>query len=127
MMGYAKHKSMSIFVLDPQGEFARDMKDESSVNKVLKEKLSRNVEVFDLHRLVLTGWNLLKRVLINSGFFEKLGIYHETNRMQAADQIEIILRARTRGRQASLTQKIPPYNAHTREAFDRVWNAFQTD
>lgn len=127
MMGYAKHESMSIFVLDPQGEFSRDMKNKSNINKVLKEKLSRNVEVFDLHRLVLTGWPLLKRVLINSGFFERLGIYHETNRMQAADQVEVILRSRARGRQASLTQEIPPYNAHTRESFDRVWNALQTD
>jgi len=127
MMGYSRHKDMSIFVLDPQGEFSKDMKNETIIKKILQEKLSRNVEVFDLHRLVLTGWELLKKVLINSGFFERLGIYHETNRMQAADQIEVILSSRMRRGETSPVQPIPPYNAYTREAFDRVWNALQTD
>jgi len=127
MLGYAQHKEMSIFVLDPQGEFSRDAKGETPIKKILTEKLNRNVEVYDLHNLVLTGGDLFKKILVNSGFFERLGIYHETNRMQAADQIERILSSRARGRQASLAQPVAPFNAHTREAFNRVWEALQTD
>ena len=127
MLGYARHKEMSIFVLDPQGEFSKDMKTESKIKEVLTEKLNKNVEVFDLHKLVLTGWPLLKKVLVNSGFFERIGIYHETNRIQAADQIERILSSRRRRGQKSLNQPIPPHKAHTREAFNRVWEALQTD
>ncbi len=123
MMGYARHKSMSIFVLDPQGEFSKDLRNESSIRNVLENKLSRKTEVYDLHNLVLTGMDLFKRVLFNSGFFEGLGIYHENNRHQAADQVESILR----GSQGTLDQKIAPFNAYTRQAFNRVWNALQTE
>jgi len=122
MMAYARHRAMSIFVLDPQGEFSKDLKGETSTKKVLGDKLSRNIEVYDLHNLVLTGFDLFKRILVNSGIFESLGIYHENNRIQAANQIEVILRAR-----GSLDPEIAPYDAYTRQAFDRVWNALQTD
>jgi hypothetical protein len=122
MMAYARHKSMSVFVLDPQGEFSKDLKNETSIKSILENTLSRKTEVYDLYNLVLTGFDLFKRVLVNSGFFEKLGIYYETNRQQAADQVESILRAR-----GTLDSSIAPYDAHTREAFNRVWNAFQTD
>jgi len=122
MMAYARHKSMSIFILDPQGEFSKDLRNETSIKKVLEKDLSRKTQVYDLHNLVLTGFDLFKRILLNSGFFESLGIYYETNRQQAADQVEAILRAR-----GTLEPSIPPFNAHTREAFNRVWNALQTD
>jgi hypothetical protein len=122
MTAYARHQAMSIFVLDPQGEFSKDFKGETPIKKVLEDKLSRNIEVYDLYNLVLTGFDLFKRILVNSGILESLGIYHETNRMQAANQIEGILRAR-----AALDQEIAPYDAYTRGAFDRVWNALQTD
>jgi len=124
MLGYARHKEMSIFVLDPQGEFARDVKRYGPIKKILKN-LDRKVEVYDLHNLVLTGWDLFKRILVNSGFFERLGIYYETNKMQAANEVERALRS-TRA-QTSLTgqssRQIPPYKAYERTAFERVWNA----
>lgn len=129
MLGYAKHKEMSIFVLDPQGEFARDARGDTIIKKILIEKLNRKIEVYDLHNLVLTGWDLFKKILVNSGFFEKLGIYHETNKMQAADEVERALRSSRA--QTSLTgevgRQIPPYKAYEREAFDRVWEALGND
>jgi energy-coupling factor transporter ATP-binding protein EcfA2 len=127
MTAYAKHKAMSIFILDPQGEFSRDLREESALKNVLQEKLSRTVQIYDLHNLVLTGDELFKRILINSKFFERLGIYHEDNKLRAADEIESILKARTKGGQTQLEQKIPPYKAYTRGAFDRIWNALGTD
>jgi len=122
MMGYARHRQMSIFILDPQGEFSKNLKEESESTKILREKLDRKVEVFDLHNLVLTGSRLLKQVLVNSGFLEQLGIYQDTNRWQAADQIDLILSQRGR-----LLQEITPWNAHKREAFDRVWAQLQDE
>jgi len=123
MMAYARHPQMSIFVLDPQGEFSKDLTTQTPIKSILQNKLQRNIEVHDLHNLVLTGYDLFKKILINSGFFESLGIYHETNRHQAADQIESILK----GSRGTLDQNIPPYNAHERYAFNRVWTALQTD
>jgi hypothetical protein len=124
---YARHKKMAIFVLDPQGEFARDLRGETPLNKVLQEKLARTVHIYDLHNLILTGYNLFKRILVNSDFLTRLGIFHETNRMQAANEIESILVARQRRGQASLEESIPPYRAHTRNAFNRIWQALETD
>lgn len=122
MMAYARHKNMSIFVLDPQGEFSKDLKNETSIKKILEDKINSNVQVYDLYNLVLTGYPLFKRILVNSGFFEGIGIYHETNRMQAANQVEAILRAR-----GTLNSILAPYDVYTRQAFNRVWNALQTD
>jgi hypothetical protein len=122
MTAYARHPNMSIFVLDPQGEFSKDLRTQTPIKKILENKLHRKTQVYDLHNLVLTGFDLFKKILVNSGFFESLGIYYETNRHQAADQIESILRAR-----GTLEHEIAPFNAHTREAFNRVWRALQTE
>jgi ABC-type oligopeptide transport system ATPase subunit len=127
MTAYSRHKSMSIFVLDPQGEFSRDLKGVTPLKEVLTKRLSRNLQIYDLHNLVLTGDELYKKVLINSTFFEKLGIYHEDNRKQAANVIEDILKARPVGGQAVLGDAIPPYEAYNRYAFDRIWQALGND
>jgi len=81
--------------------------------------------------------NSLKRILVNSGFFESLGIYHETNKMQAANEVQRALRGvrRRPTPQASLTSsssssasgEIPPFKAYKRESFDRVWTALGDD
>jgi hypothetical protein len=123
MLAYARHKSMSIFVLDPQGEFSKDLRDATPIKNTLEKTLSRKTMVYDLHTLVLTGFDLFKKILANSGFFEKLKIFHENNRERAANQIEAILR----GGHGTLDSEIPPYNAYERQAFNRVWNALQTD
>src|SRR2546422_3805838 len=78
MLGYARNPQLSIFVLDPQGEFAR-LRDEPLVASVLKDKLRKEVKIYDLHTLVLTGNSLFKRVLTLSGFFDRLGIFADEN------------------------------------------------
>jgi energy-coupling factor transporter ATP-binding protein EcfA2 len=136
MMGYAKHPSMSIFVLDPQGEFASDLTDASPLRKVLVEKLGRNVEIYDLHNLVLTDKELFKRILANSGFFEELGIIMDANRYRAANEVLKALQPRRRAAKkgslssfginaepSSSSGSISLHQAHTREAFDRAWDA----
>ena len=125
MTAYSKHEQMGIFVLDPQGEFAKDFRENSELKSTLCDKMSRSVQVYDLHNLVLTGDDLFKRILINSGFLSSLGIYLETNKMQAANEIMAILKAR--GAYALLGSSIPPFQAYTRQAFDRVWATLQTD
>lgn len=56
--------------------------------------MARQVQVYDLHNLVLTGDDLFKRILISSPFLNSLGIYMDTNKMQAANEIESILKAK---------------------------------
>ncbi|MDN7024112.1 DUF87 domain-containing protein [Methanoculleus sp. FWC-SCC1] len=136
MMGYAKHPSMSIFVLDPQGEFASDLTAESPLRRVMVEKLGRNVEIYDLHNLVLTDKDLFKKILANSGFFEELGIIMDANRNRAANEVVKALQPKKRSAKkgglssfgidpesSASSSGIALHHAHTREAFDRVWDA----
>jgi hypothetical protein len=125
MTAYSKHSQMGIFVLDPQGEFSKDFKENSSLKTTLCNQMCRQVQVYSLHNLVLTGDDLFKKILVNSDFLYKLGIYLETNRMQAANEIEAILKAK--GGYALLGPSIPPFQAYTREAFNRVWEGLKTD
>jgi len=136
VMGYAKHPSMSIFILDPQGEFAGDLAEASPLRKILVERLGRNVEIYDLHNLVLDDKELFKRILANSGFFEELGIIMDTNRYRAANEVLKALQPKKRSAKkgglssfgidaesSSPSGSTPLHQAHTREAFDRVWDA----
>ncbi|MEX2757421.1 MAG: DUF87 domain-containing protein, partial [Candidatus Sigynarchaeota archaeon] len=133
MLGYARHPKMSIFILDPQGEFARDMKQFPEIKTLLEQKFHKEVKVYNLHNLVLTGWDLFKKILVNSGFLQSLGIYLETNRVQAANALVKALNPYPQkqaptlippaaARQAS-TQKIKTWDAYKDIAFDRVWAA----
>lgn len=119
MTAYSKNKHMSIFVLDPQGEFSKDFRTDSSLRQSLEQRFGRIVHVYDLHNLILTGYDLFKKVLINSELLERLGIIHEDNRYRAANEIESILKRK------GLEKDIPPYYAHERSAFNRVWQALQ--
>lgn len=109
-IGYAKNDSLSLFILDPQGEFSKEFRGESEFKKAL-EKLHRAAEVYDLHNLILTGHGLLKKVLMMSGFFDGLQIFKEDNKMRAANVVMKILNG----------HKITPWKAYERKAFDVVW------
>ncbi|MBI2075690.1 MAG: ATP-binding protein [Candidatus Aenigmarchaeota archaeon] len=127
MLGYARHPSMSMFIIDPQGEFAKEIKRDTKLKGILEKKLHREVKIYDLHNLVMTGWELFKKTLVNSEFFDKLTIWEEI-KPRAAEVVVNILRAKMGG-QAQLGQhtEIPPYKAFEQAAFDRVWNALSRD
>ena len=125
MLGYAKHENMSIFVLDPQGQFSKEFK-RDKLKKIIDQKLSRNVEVIGLHNMILSGYDLFKRILITSNFLRRrCQIIHEDNQMRAADQIVNILEGRISGqaRLDQITTKVKPWDAYKKESFDRVWNS----
>ena len=124
MLAYAKHKNMSIFVLDPQGQFSKEFKKEK-MKKVLENKLSRQVEIISLHNLVLSGYPLFKEILISSGFLmRRCNIIHEDNQTRAANQIETILKGRI---STYSMKKFKPWEIYKREAFEAVWDALSTN
>jgi len=128
MSAYAKHEEMSILILDPQGEFAVDFRSQTQLKAIIHEKLGRDVQVYDLHNLVLTGgYELFKKILMNTKFLDKLGIFHEDNKVRAADEIESILLGRSRGNTGFDRSKLKPWEIYTKAAFDRVWLALETD
>ena len=85
IMGYAAHQSMSILVLDPQGEFSALSADKSVCRKGSK----RTVEVFGLHNVALVdsrSFDLFKKILKASDFFDGLGIFNAENKDRAANE-----------------------------------------
>lgn len=129
MLGYSQHKNISIFVLDPQGQFSKEFRKEE-IKKFLSEKLSREIEIISLHNMVLSGYPLFKKILITSGFLRRrCTIIHPDNQMRAAEQIVSILEGRIRGqiRIGQTTNEIKPWDAHKRESFDKVWDTLLND
>jgi hypothetical protein len=125
LLAYAKHRQLTIFVLDPQGEFAK-LKDE---HPMLGTLLMKKIKVYNLHNLILTSNELFKKILVMSGFLERIGIYHEDNKARAAAQIDLILRGKINGtritknweQNGSKTNiKQSPNKWYRRETFDAI-------
>lgn len=92
-MAYSKHKDMSIFVLDPQGEFAKDCKGQGyngTFKLPLKDLLQKNgkeVLVYSIKDLVLDTYDILMEILMQSSFFDKLTITHPSKKEIAINEI----------------------------------------
>ncbi|MHA1250775.1 MAG: ATP-binding protein [Candidatus Helarchaeota archaeon] len=76
MLGYARHKEMTIFVLDPQGDFTKDFRQNPQIKKI-SEKLGREVKIFHISNLVLDDSNLFVKILARSKFWEGLVRSHD--------------------------------------------------
>ena len=124
MLGYSKNPQMTIFVLDPQGEFAR-LQAEPPVAEALKSKLRKEVRIYDLQNLVLSGNELFNRILKLSGFYDRLDIFHDDNKERASDQIDLVLRGRIGG--LGSAGPVKPWDFHKRETFNSVYAALLRD
>ena len=119
LLGYARHPEMAIFVIDPQGEFARDARGLLSLggfllnmNSVLRS-LGKEVRVVGIQELVLDRWELFAEILYESPFFEQLTIPRGENRRLAADTLV------DRLRRANVTLS----SLYDRRSFDSAWQS----
>jgi dephospho-CoA kinase len=93
MLAYSRHKSMSIFVIDPVGEFAKDCKGQTGhtgFNLPVKEQLKKfgkEVLVYSVKDLVLDRWELFQEIFSQSEFFDQLTIIRPENREKALGRI----------------------------------------
>lgn len=108
LLGYARHSDMSLFILDPQGEFTEAFQSNPQVKEVLFAELNREVDFHNLHDIVLTGDDLFRKILVESKFFDDLGIFSESNKIRAADAIIDLL-------------DCPPYEYHEKDQFGTFW------
>jgi hypothetical protein len=105
LIGYARHKGMGIFILDPQGEFAKGMRSFQMpldgfpmgliLNSPVLQVIGRSYKVYDIDKLILDRWEIFKELLIRLGFFERLGIKWPNYQSTAADYVEDELRRRS--------------------------------
>jgi hypothetical protein len=117
LLAYAKHAQMSLLVIDPQGEFAKDMSPGGTTGEFnlplgdLTKEAGKQVVVLTVKNLVLDRWELFEQILFESRFFERLTVPQGENRSLAcgvlADKIQ----------KAGIGLK----DLYRRESFDKAW------
>ena len=117
LLAYARYSEMAIFVIDPQGEFSKDVRGEVraegfplNLSSVLSQ-LKKEVVIRSVRDLVLDRWDLFSEILYESPFFERLSIPKGENRRIASEILAEKLQK----------AKITLQNLHDRASFDRAW------
>ncbi len=123
LLAYARYPKMAILVIDPQGEFAKEVKGEPVPGefqlpmKDVLHRLKKLVRVYGVRDLILDQWNLFEQILLESGFFQRLGIKAVENQRQAAEVISEQLQK----------DNIRLVDLHEREAFEKAWAHLQEE
>lgn len=123
LLAYARYPGMALLIIDPQGEFARDMQGGGASGEFrlpvedTVRKQGKHPVVLTVRNLVLDRWELFEQILAESRFFERLTIPRGENRELAcgilADRLQ-----KSKVRLASL---------HERESFDRAWELLKDE
>lgn len=99
VLGYARHKNMGLFILDPQGEFSIGLRDQSmpkDMGRILCPALLRGIgrdcELYDLERIRLDRWEVFVELLVELGFFFDVGIKSVAYQAAAGEYVEDLLR-----------------------------------
>jgi hypothetical protein len=123
LLAYARYPQMALLIIDPQGEFAKDMKGRSAggdfdlpVNNVAKN-LGKQSYVMTVRNLVLDRWELFEQILFESQFFERLTIPKGENRELACGVLSDRLRK----------AKVKLHSLYLRKAFDQAWSILSED
>lgn len=117
LLAYARHPEMGLLVIDPQGEFAKEMRGEPVPGafqlpfKDILAKLRKSSQVYGIKDLVLDRWELFAQILYESPFFEQLSIPKGENRRLAAETLVDQLKRK------SVTLK----DLYKEDAFNKAW------
>lgn len=123
MIGYAKNPEMGILVIDPQGEFAKEFKDQKVIGnfklplKAIVDSFQKPNFVISIKNLVLDRWELFQQILFESLFFERLSIPKGENRELACS----ILSEKLNKKSVALK------DLHLKESFELAWNILKDE
>lgn len=123
LLAYARYPKMALLVIDPQGEFARDIRKGGGpgefalpVGDIAKD-MSKQSVAMTVRNLVLDRWELFEQILYESKFFERLTVPEGENRQLACDILSDKLQ------KGGVKLK----DLCTREAFDKAWGLLRDD
>lgn len=91
LLAYARYPEMALFVIDPQGEFSKDVRGELRNDGFplnlgsIMSRLNKEVIIKSVKDLVLDRWALFNEILYESPFFERLSVPRGENRRIACD------------------------------------------
>lgn len=123
LLAYARYSGMALLVIDPQGEFARDMRNAPTSGEFalpvgdVARRLKKQSVVLTVRNLVLDRWELFEQILFESRFFERLTIPKGENRELACGILS------DRLQKARVTLK----NLHDRKSFDTAWRLLEDE
>ena len=123
LLAYSRYPGMALLVIDPQGEFSRDIRRGVSSEEfalplgIIARKLGKQPVVLTVRNLVLDRWELFEQILFESQFFERLTIPRGENRELACGILSDRLR-KVRVKLKSL---------HDRKSFDKAWSLLQDE
>lgn len=124
LLAYARHRQMGAIVVDPQGEFARDLRAGAPAHEGMRlpirktlDGLGRSTEVLGVSDLVLDRWDIFEEILFESPLLERVGMRKNENRRLACTEIV-----------AQLSRKsITLTRLHEEDSFKVAWGALQDD
>ena len=123
LLAYARYSDMALLVIDPQGEFARDMRKGGSSGEFalpvgdLVRRQGKEQFTLTVRNLVLDRWELFEQILFESRFFERLTVPRGENRELAC----AVLSDRLQKSNVKLA------DLHGRESFDKAWQLLQNE
>jgi len=123
LLAYARYPKMALLVIDPQGEFARDMRPGGTSGEFalpvgdVARTLGKQPVVLTVRNLVLDRWELFEQILGESLFFERLTIPKGENRDLACGILSDKLQK----------SKVKLADLHLRASFDTAWRILQDD
>ena len=123
LLAYARYPNMALLIIDPQGEFARDMKKGGGGGEFplpvgdIARRLGKQTVVLTVRNLVLDRWELFEQILYESHFFERLTVPKGENRALACG----ILAAKLQKAKVKLA------DLHRRESFETAWRLLEDD
>lgn len=123
LLAYARYQQMGLLVIDPQGEFSKDMHDQSSgefalpLGTLITGCKQQKPVVLTVQKLVLDRWELFREILAESKFFRELEIMTSDKVSVACEQFVEAMK------KAGLTLS----GLNKRETFDKAWNLLKQD
>ena len=122
--GYARHKNMSIFILDPQGEFSHEFSSNELLKSTYEKKIGRKIKILNLQNLVFDfGESFLMDLLNASGFFHRLRMPFEDHWPRFTEETIKLLK----GGKGTVDEEIKPWNYYKKESFKRLWYQIPKD
>lgn len=116
LLAYARYSDMAIFVIDPQGEFSKDVRGEVRAEgfplnlSAVLTRLNKEVITKSVREIVLDRWDLFTQILYESPFFEVLTVPKGEDRAEACRALE-----------REIKGKIRLDSLYLKESFNQVW------
>lgn len=121
--GYLRHRNMSVYILDPQGEFSTEFSSNSELISIIKNDLKRDIDILTLQNITFDYTKtLFRKLLSTTNFFDELSVWYNDHKVRFVNEFISILKETN-----TLDVPITPWNYYKREAFNRIWKEIPTE